>query len=138
MPLYIIECLDSSGIVYQYRVFKHFSCDFRSGGWGIDPIIPWADNPGCLAVWVVHDINCYGFRPWHPANKMMLEMSRITTIGPTRGRIAYLGVQPFKGRAWSKLEDWGKLEAKFRANQGKVEYRELKKPSLPEGLKISL
>jgi len=125
-----IEAICNDG-VRRWDVNEGFCCDFRSGGWGVDPVVPWCDDVGQLVTWVIHDLNCYGLTSWSIGNALMLQMGAMSSMGPVKARIAYLGVQPFKKRAWNTFGEWDSLEPKFQANKGKFRYSHNARAMLP-------
>lgn len=94
-PLLRIQRKTDSG-VECFNLREGALVDFRSGGWGVDPVIPQVRNPTESIIWGLHDLGYYGFGPSREILDAWLRMDLLAAgYSPFIAGLAYHSVRIF-------------------------------------------
>jgi len=99
MVVDLVVTLHTSRGTYRYFIKRGFRFDSRSGGFGIDWILPHLGSDKDIITWLIHDINAYAsFFDFETTNEIMRQLIVLAGHAQWRADAGYRGVS--LSRSW--------------------------------------
>ena len=128
--IFIIE-IDTDEGTFRYVLSKGLCTDFRSGSSIVDYLVPWCDNIFWLVLWVIHDVNFYGFLSFKRSNEMLKAMFEYFKLSKNIERLTLAGIKVFGKKSYTDINEWDSMKPKYKSNLPYIHFECNAKPKLP-------